>query len=125
LADRDLRIRGDGAPWRSYLHAADMAAWLWTILARGESARAYNVGSEDGMPLRAVAARVSEASARVLERRPSVHCAAVPVEGRAPERYVPSTARAREELGLDTWISLDAALDRTIAWHASATSGVT
>jgi dTDP-glucose 4,6-dehydratase len=125
LADRDLHIRGDGSPWRSYLHAADMAAWLWTILARGASARAYNVGSEDGMPLRDVAARVGKAAARVLKRRPSVHCATVPVEGRAPERYMPSTARARAELGLDTWISLDAALDRTIRWHASVTGGAT
>lgn len=34
-----------------------------------------------------------------------------------PERYVPDTRRAREELGLKAAVDLDDATARTLAWH--------
>lgn len=41
----------------------------------------------------------------------------------APERYVPSTRRARMELGLQQYIDLPEAIRRTIRWYsASATA---
>jgi dTDP-glucose 4,6-dehydratase len=114
MARRPIEIRGDGTPLRSYLYAADLAIWLWTILARGESCRPYNVGSDRELSIRELAATV--ATALAVPNR--VRVAGVPHPGAASERYVPSTARARRELGLDRWIGIDDAIRRTAAWHS-------
>jgi dTDP-glucose 4,6-dehydratase len=116
LAGGPIRVQGDGTPLRSYLHAADLAAWLWVVLLRGASGRAYNVGSQDSRSIREVAEVVAR-SAGIAGR---IDVAFAPVAGVAPERYVPDTARAREELGLETWISFEDAVSSTLAWLRAA-----
>lgn len=111
LAGGPIRVLGDGTPYRSYLYAADLAEWLWTMLARGAAGRAYNLGSDDGRPLGEVA-RLVGAIAGV-----PVEIARAPVPGAAPARYVPATRRAADELGLAPRVPLDEAIRRTLAWH--------
>jgi dTDP-glucose 4,6-dehydratase len=113
----EIHVEGDGTPYRSYQHPADLAAWLWVLLTRGESSRAYNVGSEEDVTIRQLALAVSEA-ARMIGRAPSISVTRQPNPAVPPARYVPSTVRAREELGLECWIPLDEALVRTLTWHA-------
>lgn len=123
LAGRDIRVNGDGTPRRSYLYAADMADWLWTILTRGAAGEAYNVGAEEDLSIMDVARRV----AAVVAPGAAVVRAMEPALGVAPDRYVPSTRRAQDELGLAAMVTLDDALRRTAAWHrrraAHATAG--
>lgn len=110
LAGRPITVRGDGRPWRSYMYPTDLVTWLVTLLLRGEGNRAYNVGSEVGLPLGELAGLVGAMTGcpvQVLGR---------PGAGPAP-RYVPSTARARTELGLELRVGLEEALARTLAWH--------
>jgi dTDP-glucose 4,6-dehydratase len=115
LAGGPIRVGGDGTPLRSYLYASDLAAWLWTILLRGQAGRAYNVGSERAVSIvdlaRAVAAEAGGCAVEVAgEPRPGV----------PPERYVPSTQRARDELDLHETVELEDAIRRTLAWHRAA-----
>jgi nucleoside-diphosphate-sugar epimerase len=116
LAGGPIAIKGDGTPLRSYLYGADLSIWLWTILVRGASCRPYNVGSERAVSIAEIASIVAEVVApalpvtRAREPRPSV----------PSERYVPSTARARTELGLEDWIGLEEGVRRTIAWATTA-----
>lgn len=115
-AGRDLQLTGDGTAVRSWLHAADLSAWCWTVLARGTPGHIYNVGSEEAMPMLDAASRIARLAIPPL----SVCVAGAADHAPAPSRYVPSTMRAREELGLDTWIPFDDAILRTWEWLSSA-----
>jgi len=108
LAGGPIRVGGDGTPYRSYLYGADLAHWLWTLLARGRSGRPYNVGSERAVSIAELAATV----ARVLGVSRGVEIARAPVAGRPAERYVPSTHRARAELGLVETVTLEDGIRR-------------
>lgn len=112
LAGGPIRVSGDGTPRRSYLYAADLAIWLWTILLRGESCRAYNVGAEEELSI----AELARTVAAELRPAAAVAVAESAAPGRAAGRYVPCTRRAREELGLTARITLAEGIRRTAAW---------
>ena len=103
-----IAVRGDGTPRRSYLYAADLVIWLVTILCKGAPGRAYNVGSEEDVSIAELAHRVAQSAPKPVDVR-----IGRPPAAPAPDRYVPSTRRAREELGLRQLIDLDEAIERT------------
>ncbi|HTW91262.1 MAG TPA: NAD-dependent epimerase/dehydratase family protein [bacterium] len=108
-----IQVNGDGTSRRSYLYAADLAIWLWTILIRGQSGRAYNVGSDVDLSVFDLAHLVR----KVVSPRSEVRVALTPAPGKPAERYVPSIRRARAELGLNVFVSLPDAIARTAAWR--------
>lgn len=112
LAGRTIRVRGDGSPVRTYLYAADMAAWLWIMLLHERAAGAtYNVGSEHPISIAETARLVAAESGAGMN---------VTVLGGgergAGDWYVPSTKRARDELEVSETVGLPEAVRRTIAW---------
>jgi dTDP-glucose 4,6-dehydratase len=107
-----IAVTGDGTPRRSYLYAADLALWLWTILLRGRPASPYNVGSERDVSIAELAHIVAQAVSGS-----GVEIAQEPKPGAVAARYVPDTSRAAGELGLHTTVSLEEAIRRTVAWH--------
>jgi dTDP-glucose 4,6-dehydratase len=113
MAGKPIRIGGDGTPYRSYLYAADLAVWLWTILFKGESLRPYNVGSEEDYPISFLAKIVNEA----LESSSTIEITRVAEPGSLASRYVPAVGRARAELELLSCIPLHESLRRTCSWH--------
>jgi nucleoside-diphosphate-sugar epimerase len=109
-----IRVNGDGTPYRSYLYAADLAVWLWTILLRGKTCCPYNVGSDEGHTILEVARTV----AGVMQMPASaIQVAQTPVPGAPPSRYVPAVQRAKTELNLTISIGLADAVGRTLAYH--------
>jgi len=102
-----IRVGGDGTAVRSYLYAADLVVWLLTILVFGAPSRPYNVGSEFAVTIEQLAARIAALADcdYSVARQPGSD---------PPDVYVPSTARAREELGLEEWTDLDGSIARTL-----------
>ena len=115
IAGNPIRIGGDGTPYRSYLYAADLAIWLWTLLFKGISLRPYNVGSAEDHSISELAHIVTSALAPELP----VEIAKKAAPGSAPSRYVPEVSRAYKELGLTEKIPLQDALKRTADWLRS------
>lgn len=115
VAGRTIQVAGDGTPLRSYLHAADLAIWLWTLLFRGRIGEAYNVGSDIAISIR----HLAEMVASVTGTEGGVNVALRADAGRLPERYIPDIHKARDELGLDVWIGLEDAVLRTLTWHGA------
>lgn len=114
LAGRPIQIQGDGTPRRSYLYAADLAVWLWTILFRAPALVPFNVGSAHDVSILELAQTV----AMTLNPQTEIRVARQVVPGAAPLRYVPSVDRAREMLGLRETIGLAECVRRTAKWHA-------
>jgi nucleoside-diphosphate-sugar epimerase len=113
LAGRPIQIQGDGTPRRSYLYAADLAIWLWTMLFRAPALTPINVGSDHDVNILELAQTV----AATLDPRTEIHVARQPVPGAAPTRYVPCVDRAREMLGLRQMVSLEESIYRTAQWY--------
>jgi nucleoside-diphosphate-sugar epimerase len=112
MAGGPIKIKGDGTPYRSYLYAADLTVWLWTILVRGVSNRPYNVGSRNPLSI----LETAEAVRRALPGQVPIEIAQKPRPGQFAARYVPETMRAQQELGLREWTPLDEAIRRTANW---------
>jgi len=119
LAGRPIQIQGDGTPRRSYLYAADLAVWLWTMLFRAPALVPFNVGSAHDVSILELAQTV----ATTLNLQTEIRVAQKAVPGAAPLRYVPCVDRAREVLGLRETIGLEECIRRTAKWYAQQTKG--
>lgn len=108
MAGRRIRVESAGTAVRSYLYAADLAVWLWTLLIAGRQGAVYNVGSEEDVSISDLARRTAE-----VLGGPGVDILGEPDPGWNPGRYVPSTALIQRELGVIPAIDLNAAIRRT------------
>jgi dTDP-glucose 4,6-dehydratase len=105
-------VKGDGTPVRSYLYASDLTVWLLTLLTKGVTGRTYNVGSEQAVTI----SKTAETVQRELAPGVRIHFMTPVKSGIPTHRYVPSTARARTELGLVERIDLREGIRRTARW---------
>ncbi len=113
MRGHSIQISGDGTPMRSYMYAADLAIWLWTILLRAPSMEAINVGSGQALSILELARTVAAAIGSTAE----IHVARPAVPGALRLQYVPSVQKAEKLLGLKCQVGLPDAIQRTAEWH--------
>ena len=113
VTSNQIQIQSGGGSIRSYLYATDLCSSLWALLVRGESRRAYNVGSEQEVTIQNLALEVVNCTNNEAE---------VVVKGidtsENVTRYVPSVERIRREIGTYQSVPLQQALLRTSNWLA-------
>ncbi len=116
VAGREAVVSGDGTPLRSYLYAADLAAWLLRLLTQGRPGAAYNVGSDQSHTIAEIAAEV----AAVVPGAAGFAVKGMPRPNALRSRYIPAVDKARSEIGLEVWTPLDEAIRRTARWARRA-----
>lgn len=114
VCNKRITVRGDGSAVRSYLDERDMAEWLLAILRRGESGFPYHVGSERAISIRDLAYLTAHRYTLMTGNRCEVEILgqSSPLDG--VSRYVPSTKKTRQLIGVEETISLEESLDSMI-----------
>ncbi|MHB8138834.1 MAG: NAD-dependent epimerase/dehydratase family protein [Smithellaceae bacterium] len=105
-------VKGDGTAVRSYLYAADLMIFLWTIFLKGESCLPYNVGSEEEINIRSLAELISI----ILNIKSDIVISKKPDRKAEIDRYVPSIKHAQNKLKLKQLINLQDAIKRTVKY---------
>ena len=110
LENKDIEIKGDGTPYRTYLYADDLVQWLFKILFEGKAGQAYNVGSDQAVSIRELAETVK----RVLQSDSKIIVRGTPVPGQAPARYVPDITKIQRDLHVRIETGLENAILKTV-----------
>ena len=116
-----VRVVSDGTPWRSLVHAQDVARAFETCLtadAEIVSRRAYNVGAE------ANNVTVAEIAQTVVDTVPGSTLLIAGDTGSDPRSYRVDFGRARDELDFEaTWSVADGAAELYEAYLANGLNG--
>jgi nucleoside-diphosphate-sugar epimerase len=109
-----ISIKSDGSSVRSYLYGADLAVWLLKLLVSGEPGKAYNVGSDQSVDMRVLAQLVADVvcpGKRVVVENLKYS----KINDRSI--YVPEIKLSRDNVQLDVWTDLTAAIQLTARYQ--------
>jgi dTDP-glucose 4,6-dehydratase len=106
IRNQPITVKSNGSSIRSYQFSTDMVNWLITILLSGKNGEIYNIGSAEQVSIKDLAEKI----AKVFENKLGVRI----LGDRSPDPvssfYVPSVEKAKNELGLNNYFSLDNSL---------------
>lgn len=120
LSGRDIVMRSDGSPTRTFCYVADAVVGYFKVLIRGRSGEAYNIGVESpevsmielAEKLVGLGRELFAYSGQVVRNVDKDYL----VDN--PERRCPVIAKARNQLGFSPTIGLDEGLRRTMIWYS-------
>lgn len=127
LAGRDLVLKSDGSPRRTFCYVSDAVTGYYLALLRGGQGEPYNVGTDrPEITMLELAESIARLAKELFDSRVSViHRpsaeAAYLVDN--PVRRCPDIGKARQQLGYQPKVTLDDGLRRTLLWYAGNQSG--
>lgn len=107
-----VTVNGNGSPIRSYMHQSDLAHWLLTLLQRGTSGNAYNVGSDEAISIADLAHLVRD----IVSPEKQVHVKSqLLADNIFRNRYVPDISKAKMDLGLEITVPLAKSISLSVS----------
>lgn len=110
IAKREIIIKGDGTPLRSYMHSNDLAQWIMTMLLNGTPGEIYNCGSGDAVSIKALAEKINA----VLNPAGKISVLTPETPGVVPDSYVPDVTKAETELDLHITVDIENAIKLSV-----------
>ena len=114
LDRQPISIEGDGRARRSYLYGADMATWLWSALAHGETEIPFHIGSEHSVSILELAQTVAIVSGEVLKYVPEIIVSKEINLLEPVHQYVPANVHTRKTLQVTEWTPLEEIIRHTM-----------
>lgn len=114
LQNGPIKVGGDGSAFRSYLYAADLVIWLLTCLTEGKPGEAYNIGSDNEIDIASLAKLIAQIDKEIPLK---VLIASQKIKEKPAERYVPSVEKAKSELNLLVYTSLEDSIRKMIRFN--------
>ena len=107
LMGRPIVVKAQAKIYRSYMYADDLVHWLMTIAsASSPKCPIYNVGSEEIIELKDLAAKIAHYFGLAAQ--------VVPELSTSVDVYVPDVSIAKRELNLKIAVPLDQAIHKTV-----------
>lgn len=122
LAGRDIVMKSDGSPMRTFCYASDAVVGYFKVLMRGRAGEPYNIGTDGPeITMRELADRMVDIArdrfgyAGEVVSRAAAHAEYLEDN---PNRRCPVIDKARRELGYEPRVTLDDGLVRSLVWYA-------
>ena len=112
LTGKKLPLHGGGVAVRAFIHADDTAAGIEAMIDRGTTGDIYHFSTDRFVSIRALVELICDKLAVPFNDAVEVS----PDRLGKDQAYLMATSKARATLGWTDHVSLDAGLERTIAW---------
>ncbi|OEJ15965.1 epimerase [Brachyspira hampsonii] len=116
IQNKNIIIKGDGRPLRSYLYTADLVIWLLSILLNSNDKSIYNVGSSNEISIYDLAKKISNS---INNYNGNIEVLTKPNYSYPTPKYIPNNSKIIEELKVKENYTLEESINRTIKWNLS------
>lgn len=107
IAGRKIEVKANHLVYRSYMYADDLVEWIMTILTNASpECPIFNVGADEAVTIEELSYKVGNCFGVGVNTSKTI--------SEKIDRYVPSTKKAFNELGLNCNFSLEEAIQFTI-----------
>jgi nucleoside-diphosphate-sugar epimerase len=112
LANRPIRINGDGYVRRSYLYGSDAAFWILTALARGVDGGVYNIGSSNPISHKDLASLIASKS----KNNNNILINTLNVNSRSNTDFYPNLLNTSRQLQVTETCNIEQIIEKTLRW---------